>query len=204
MLCDAVGPFVRPGEDPAGRLERWIASYRMGIGHEIRDPEISTGADLAFRHFPVRISGTMRDGTEVGIWVRATSCLRRQGGTWTIVHEHASVPFDADTGHGVLRGELRWPSGTGSRKSWTNWSPVGPRPACRSPSTTGHRVVNAVAGVADGTAGRPVTPETLKHDYRKLKHGCGSPARTPAFPPQTKALSRNVHSNAGQPEPVGR
>jgi hypothetical protein len=53
-----------------------------------------------------RISGTMRDGTEVGMWVRATSCLRRQGGARTIVHEHASVPFDADTGRAVLRDEL--------------------------------------------------------------------------------------------------
>jgi hypothetical protein len=25
----------------------------------------------------------------------------------SFVHEHASVPFDADTGHAVLRGELR-------------------------------------------------------------------------------------------------
>lgn len=106
VLYDAVGEFVRRGEDPAGRLERWIASYRTPIGHEIRDLEITAGADLAFCHFLVRISGTMRDGTEVGMWVRATSCLRRQHGAWTIVHEHASVPFDADTGHAVLRGEL--------------------------------------------------------------------------------------------------
>ena len=106
VLYDVVGPFVRRGEDPAGRLERWIASYRTPIGHEIRDLEITAGADLAFCHFLARISGTMRDGTEVGMWVRATSCLRRQAGAWTIVHEHASVPFDADTGHAVLRGEL--------------------------------------------------------------------------------------------------
>ena len=48
----------------------------------------------------------MQDGTEVGVWVRATSCLRRQDGEWMIVHEHASVPFDANTGHAVLRGEF--------------------------------------------------------------------------------------------------
>jgi ketosteroid isomerase-like protein len=106
VLYDAVGPLVRRGEDPAGRLEDWIGSYRTGIGHEIRDLEITTGADLAFCHFLVRISGTMRDGTEVGMWVRATSCLRRRDGAWTIVHEHASVPFDAGTGRAVLRGEL--------------------------------------------------------------------------------------------------
>lgn len=48
----------------------------------------------------------MRDGAEVARWVRATSCLRRQDGAWTIVHEHASVPFDAGTGRAVLRSEL--------------------------------------------------------------------------------------------------
>lgn len=106
VLYDAVGPFVRRGEDPTERLERWIELYRTGIGHEIRDLEITAGGDVAFCHFLVRISGTMQDGTEVGMWVRATSCLRRQNGDWTIVHEHASVPFDADTGHAVLRGEL--------------------------------------------------------------------------------------------------
>ncbi|MEV4132933.1 nuclear transport factor 2 family protein [Dactylosporangium sp. NPDC049742] len=106
VLYDAVGPLVRRGEDPADRLERWVASYRTGIGHEIRDLEITAGADLAFCHFLVRISGTMRDGAEVGMWVRATSCLRRRGDAWTIVHEHASVPFDADTGRATLRAEL--------------------------------------------------------------------------------------------------
>lgn len=106
VLYDAVGPFVRRGEDPADRLARWIASYRTEIGHEIRDLEVTAGADLAFCHFLVRISGTMLDGTEVGMWVRSTTCLRRQGDAWTIVHEHASVPFDAATGQAALRGEL--------------------------------------------------------------------------------------------------
>ncbi len=106
VLYDVVGPFVRRGEDPTDRLEAWIGLYRTGIGHEIRDLEITAAADLAFCHFLVRVSGTMRDGTEVGMWVRATSCLRRRDGAWTIVHEHASVPFDAGTGQAVLRGEL--------------------------------------------------------------------------------------------------
>lgn len=106
VLYDAVGPFVRRGEASTDRLETWIDLYRTGIGHEIRDLEITAGADLAFCHFLVRISGTMRDGTEVAMWVRATACLHRQRGEWTIVHEHASVPFDADTGQAVIRGEL--------------------------------------------------------------------------------------------------
>lgn len=106
VLYDAIVPFVRRDENPARRLEAWVASYRTPIGHEIRDLEMTADGDVAFCHFLVRISGTMIDGTEVGMWVRATSCLRRRDDVWTIVHEHASVPFDAETGHAVLRGEL--------------------------------------------------------------------------------------------------
>ncbi|MDG4791606.1 hypothetical protein O7626_37895 [Micromonospora sp. WMMD1102] len=46
VLYDAVGPFVRCDEDPTGRLERWIASYRTAIGHEICDLEVTAGPDL--------------------------------------------------------------------------------------------------------------------------------------------------------------
>lgn len=106
VLFDAVGPFVRRDEDPSRRLEDWISLYRTPIGHEIRDLEIVATDDLALCHFLVRISGTMRDGSEVGMWVRSTSCLRREGENWRIVHEHASVPFDATTGQAVVRGDL--------------------------------------------------------------------------------------------------
>ncbi len=106
VLYDVLGPFVRQGESQEGRLGAWITLYQTPIGHEIRDLEITAGPDLAFCHYLVRISGTMRDGTDVGMWVRATSCLRRRNSTWTIVHEHASVPINADTGQAELRGDL--------------------------------------------------------------------------------------------------
>ncbi|TDC81080.1 hypothetical protein [Actinomadura sp. 7K507] len=47
VLYDVVGPFVRRGEDPADRLERWIALYGTGIGHDFRDLEITAGAMAA-------------------------------------------------------------------------------------------------------------------------------------------------------------
>ncbi|TDV51966.1 YybH family protein [Actinophytocola oryzae] len=106
VVFDAVAPFVRRGDETTARKQEWLAAYRTGIGHEIRDLEITAAADLAFCHFLVRISGTMVDGTEVGMWVRATSCLRRRDDGWKIVHEHASVPFDAETGDAVVTGEL--------------------------------------------------------------------------------------------------
>jgi ketosteroid isomerase-like protein len=106
VVFDAVGPFVRRGAETTARKREWLAAYRTGIGHEVRDLEITADADLAFCHFLVRISGTMLDGTEVGMWVRATSCLRKVDDDWKIVHEHASVPFDAETGAAVVTGDL--------------------------------------------------------------------------------------------------
>jgi len=37
--------------------------------------------------------------------VRATLCCRRIDGTWLIVHDHESVPFDAATGQAVMSPE---------------------------------------------------------------------------------------------------
>jgi ketosteroid isomerase-like protein len=106
VVFDAVAPFVHHGAQTAARKQEWLAAYRTGIGHEIRDLKITAGADLAFCHFLVRISGTMLDDTEVSMWVRATSCLRRRNDGWKIVHEHASVPFDAGTGKAVVTSDL--------------------------------------------------------------------------------------------------
>ena len=106
VVFDAVAPFVHRGAETAARKREWLAAYRTGIGHAIRDLEITVGDCLAFCHYLVRISGTMADGTEVGMWVRATSCFRDRGDGWKIVHEHASVPFDPETGQAVVTGEL--------------------------------------------------------------------------------------------------
>lgn len=106
VVFDAVAPFVHRGAETTARKQEWLAAYRTGIGHEIRDLEITADAELAFCHFLVRISGTMLDDTEVGMWVRATSCLRKRDDGWKIVHEHASVPFDAETGTAVVTGKL--------------------------------------------------------------------------------------------------
>ena len=35
-------------------------------------------------------------GREQDLWFRATTCLRKAGTRWRIVHEHASVPFHMD------------------------------------------------------------------------------------------------------------
>jgi uncharacterized protein (TIGR02246 family) len=75
-------------------LEEWFASFRGPVGYEIRDLQVTAGADVAFAHSLNRISGARTDGTETDVWVRATACFRKTGERWTLAHEHVSVPFE--------------------------------------------------------------------------------------------------------------
>jgi ketosteroid isomerase-like protein len=42
----------------------------------------------------IRASGTLRNGQEVGYWVRTTDGCRRFEDEWLIEHEHVSLPID--------------------------------------------------------------------------------------------------------------
>jgi ketosteroid isomerase-like protein len=61
---------------------------------EIRDLDIMAGGDLAAAHMLNRTSGILKDGREVGYWVRATVCCQRSNHGWMITHEHISLPVD--------------------------------------------------------------------------------------------------------------
>lgn len=103
VLFDLVGALRRTGGGAQGqRVAEWLSSYRGPIGYQIRDLDVSVSGDLAFCHHLYRVSGTLTDGTRVGMWARSTVCLRRAGDDWAIVHEHTSVPMDADTGAAAL------------------------------------------------------------------------------------------------------
>lgn len=102
VLFDAVGPLRDRGRaTEIARLEQWYGAYRTEIGLEVRDVEIVAGDGVAFGHYLFRVSGTMVDGTEVSMWVRATVGFREFDDGWQIVHEHSSVPFDAATGQAL-------------------------------------------------------------------------------------------------------
>lgn len=77
-------------------LEEWFPTFRGPVGYEIRDLSITTDHDVAFCHSLNRISGARTSGEDTDVWVRATVCFRRIGGTWLITHEHLSVPFEME------------------------------------------------------------------------------------------------------------
>jgi ketosteroid isomerase-like protein len=100
---DALPPLQRLGAEAVqARVEEWLGWYDGPVGYEIRDLRITAGDDTAFAAYLYRVTGTMTNGSAVDMWVRSTVCLCKSGDDWLIVHEHTSVPFDAESGRAAL------------------------------------------------------------------------------------------------------
>jgi ketosteroid isomerase-like protein len=80
------------------RFLRWFAGYKSAIGQEIRDLNILASGDIATANMLIRASGTLENGHEVDLWVRATSSCQLSNQKWMITHEHVSLPVDLESG----------------------------------------------------------------------------------------------------------
>jgi ketosteroid isomerase-like protein len=99
MYFDVVPPLRFAGSAALReRFIRWFDDFQGAIAMETRDLAISANDDMAFAHFLSKTSGTLKNGREIGSWVRATSCCRRGNEGWLITHEHISLPVDPATG----------------------------------------------------------------------------------------------------------
>jgi ketosteroid isomerase-like protein len=85
-----------------GRFLEWFDAYQGPIGQEIRDLKTGGSGDIAIAHMLIRASGTLKNGPEVGFWVRATSCCQRSDHRWLITHEHVSLPVDLRSGRAAM------------------------------------------------------------------------------------------------------
>jgi ketosteroid isomerase-like protein len=84
------------------RFLEWFGSYESPIGQEIRDLRIAASGDIAVAFMLIRAGGTLKNGREVGFWVRATSCCQRSNDRWLITHEHVSLPVDPGSGSAAM------------------------------------------------------------------------------------------------------
>jgi uncharacterized protein (TIGR02246 family) len=80
------------------RFLEWFENFEGPIGQEVRDLHVSASGDVAVAYMLIRASGTLKNGVEVGYWVRVTSVGRRSDGRWLITHEHVSLPVDVESG----------------------------------------------------------------------------------------------------------
>ena len=103
VLFDVVPPLQRGGSEAVGaKTAEWFASYDGPIGYDVRDLVITAGEDVAFCRYLYHVSGELKAGGSVSMWVRSTVCFRRIDGAWRIVHEHTSVPFGPESGRASL------------------------------------------------------------------------------------------------------
>ena len=97
VTFDLAPPLDYVGADALREsLAAWFPTFRGRVGYEITKLAVAAGDDLAFCRSLNRISGSRTDGTETDVWIRVTLCCRNIDGAWTIVHQHASVPFHMD------------------------------------------------------------------------------------------------------------
>jgi ketosteroid isomerase-like protein len=84
------------------KRRNWAKVFEMfapPLKYETHDLAITGGDDgVAFAHSLNQISGTMRNGRHIAMWVRWTACFRRIDENWLIVHDHVSVPADLESG----------------------------------------------------------------------------------------------------------
>jgi ketosteroid isomerase-like protein len=95
VYFDLVPPLQYVGADALReRFLEWFGSYEGPIGQEITDLSVVESGDAAIAHMLIRAGGTLKNGQEVGFWVRASDGCRRSDGEWLITHEHISLPVD--------------------------------------------------------------------------------------------------------------
>jgi len=102
LSFDVLNPLQYAGDASRKHAGDWFSSFEGPIGYEVRDLRVTSGDDVAFSHSLNRFSGTKTGGAKVDMWVRATTCYRKNNGKWTITHEHTSVPFDVSSGKASL------------------------------------------------------------------------------------------------------
>lgn len=103
VTFDIVAPLQKIGAD--GKRANWkdvFATYQRPIAYDVRDVKVAVGGDVAFAHSLNRVGGTLRNGSQIGQWLRWTACFRKIHHDWRIVHDHVSVPTDFATGRALL------------------------------------------------------------------------------------------------------
>ena len=92
--CSTSRPRFKEGRRCLSKQLGGVVHHLPGSGgYEITELSITSADDVAFWHSLNRIYGARTTGEQTDVWVRATVGLRKRDGTWTITHEHYSVPF---------------------------------------------------------------------------------------------------------------
>ena len=103
VTFDMVPPLAHEGVEAVRRVwTRTLAPFEAPLEHEVHRLDLVIAEDAAFARSLNRFGGTRADGGQAVGWVRSTLGFRRIGGSWKLVHQHVSVPFDMETGEAMV------------------------------------------------------------------------------------------------------
>uniref|UniRef100_A0A832M3J9 DUF4440 domain-containing protein n=1 Tax=Oscillatoriales cyanobacterium SpSt-402 TaxID=2282168 RepID=A0A832M3J9_9CYAN len=102
VIFDVKPPFQTQGKEAVRQLwEDCLPFFPDASEMETRDLTITTNDEIATAHWLFRLKGE-QDHPAMQMWMRATAVCQKRQGTWQILHEHISVPFNPETSQGVL------------------------------------------------------------------------------------------------------
>lgn len=103
LVFAAMPPLqIKEAKEYRAQWQGMFDSIQGPIDCEMRDLSVTTRDDLAFSHCLNRLVGKTKDGGDEFPWIRVTLCFSKVNGTWMVTHEHASVPFDPQSGRASL------------------------------------------------------------------------------------------------------
>ena len=100
---DVIPPLQFKGADAYRKdYAGFFAQFEGPLRLEYGDSHLEISGDLAVAYGLERISGKLKAGQPVDMWLRYTSTFKRMGGQWRDIHDHISVPVDMTTGKAIL------------------------------------------------------------------------------------------------------
>jgi ketosteroid isomerase-like protein len=103
VYFDLVPPLQYAGSVALrARFLDWFARFEGPIGQETHDVAIAANGGVAVAWMLIRASGTLKNGREVGYWVRVSNGCQQTDHGWLITHEHVSLPVDLASGQAVM------------------------------------------------------------------------------------------------------
>ena len=96
MIYDVLPPMLYEGTEAyRASWGDWQPELESEGEFNLEDLHISTADEIGYAFGKIRCRGTYPDGRKLSDLVRATFCLEKIGGQWTITHQHISKPFSS-------------------------------------------------------------------------------------------------------------
>jgi ketosteroid isomerase-like protein len=95
VIFDVLAPMkYESAAEYRASWDDWQPETNGEAQFDIENLTITEGVDVAFAHSFIRCGGTMPKGEKFQDLVRATFCLKKIDGLWTITHQHVSKPIE--------------------------------------------------------------------------------------------------------------